>query len=82
MKLSDWMERGRFLHCRGNAIFCMEGGRGEALICIHGYPTASWDWHRIWPDLTGPNPGLVVLHKTAAGLGLKLAALGQAPLGP
>lgn len=23
------------------------------LLCAHGYPTASWDWHRIWPLLAG-----------------------------
>ncbi|MFM1729893.1 alpha/beta hydrolase [Prescottella soli] len=21
-------------------------------MCIHGFPTASWDWHAIWPGLT------------------------------
>ena len=21
------------------------------LLCVHGYPTASWDWHRVWPRL-------------------------------
>ncbi len=23
----------------------------QPLICIHGFPTASWDWHALWPDL-------------------------------
>src|SRR3546814_20597168 len=22
------------------------------LLCRHGFPTASWDWHRLWPALT------------------------------
>ena len=26
--------------------------RGPALLCIHGFPTASWDWHKLWPALT------------------------------
>ncbi|MDX1456892.1 MAG: alpha/beta hydrolase, partial [Marinobacter sp.] len=26
-------------------------GQGEPLVLIHGYPTASWDWSRIWPLL-------------------------------
>ena len=21
-------------------------------MCIHGFPTASWDWHKLWPGLT------------------------------
>lgn len=23
----------------------------EVLLCMHGFPTASWDWHRLWPEL-------------------------------
>lgn len=23
------------------------------LLCLHGFPTASWDWHRLWPLLGG-----------------------------
>ncbi len=23
----------------------------EVLLCIHGFPTASWDWNLMWPDL-------------------------------
>lgn len=22
------------------------------LLCIHGFPTASWDWYKLWPTLT------------------------------
>lgn len=22
-----------------------------AIVCIHGFPTASWDWHRVWDGL-------------------------------
>ena len=27
------------------------GGSGPALLLIHGFPTSSWDWCKIWPDL-------------------------------
>jgi pimeloyl-ACP methyl ester carboxylesterase len=26
-------------------------GTGEPLVLIHGFPTASWDWNRLWPML-------------------------------
>ncbi|WP_227538139.1 alpha/beta fold hydrolase [Marinobacter vulgaris] len=29
-----------------------EGEPGqETILLIHGFPTASWDWHKIWPAL-------------------------------
>jgi pimeloyl-ACP methyl ester carboxylesterase len=27
------------------------GGEGPPLLLVHGFPTASWDWHRVWPAL-------------------------------
>lgn len=26
-------------------------GKGETILLIHGFPTASWDWHKIYDDL-------------------------------
>jgi pimeloyl-ACP methyl ester carboxylesterase len=28
------------------------GGAGAHLLLVHGLPTASWDFHRVWPELT------------------------------
>lgn len=52
MNLEDWKRGGWFFNWRGLRIFHQEAGTGDALLLIHGFPTASWDWHRIWPDLT------------------------------
>jgi pimeloyl-ACP methyl ester carboxylesterase len=49
--LADWRTAGRTFDFRGRRIFYREDGGGDALVCIHGFPTASWDWHRIWPGL-------------------------------
>ncbi len=52
-EFSAWRERGeRFSH-RGHSIFFQTGGRGPGpvVLCVHGFPTASWDWHRIWDRL-------------------------------
>src|SRR5262249_50278429 len=29
-----------------------DDGSGPLLLCIHGFPSASWDWHKLWPELT------------------------------
>lgn len=50
----DWHEGGEYFQHRGQRIFHRAGGRGgdgPALLLIHGFPTASWDWHRQWPAL-------------------------------
>jgi len=48
-----WREAGEHHVHDGHDIFVRAGGtgRGHALLCVHGLPTASWDWHRIWPTL-------------------------------
>ena len=52
MTLQGWRASGRELDFRGRAIFYREDGSSDALLCIHGFPTSSWDWHRIWTQLT------------------------------
>jgi len=37
---------------RGYDVFYVDEGEGDALVCIHGFPTASWDWAWLWEDLT------------------------------
>ena len=51
--LDQWHQRGRrYLH-HGHSVFYQDQacGDGPTLLCIHGFPTASWDWHRIWGGL-------------------------------
>lgn len=50
--LDAWRARGRTSVHRGHAIFFVEEGTGPALLLLHGFPTASWDWARVWPALT------------------------------
>jgi len=39
--------------CAGRRLFCIDTGQRDrpAILLIHGFPTSSWDWHRIWPAL-------------------------------
>ncbi|MDH4583223.1 alpha/beta hydrolase [Pseudomonas sp. BN415] len=36
---------------RGQRIRYWTAGEGEPLLLIHGFPTASWDWHYLWEPL-------------------------------
>lgn len=57
-----WRRAGRTFDYRGHRVFFRDDGRddgrdgdrsaGVAVLCIHGFPTASWDWHAIWDGLT------------------------------
>src|SRR5512134_3147873 len=52
MELEEWRRPGRTFDYRGHSIFYRDEGTGPTLVCIHGFPTASWDWHKLWPALT------------------------------
>lgn len=52
MFLYDWRSAGKTFDYNGHPIFYRDEGQGPALLCIHGFPTASWDWHLLWPELT------------------------------
>jgi pimeloyl-ACP methyl ester carboxylesterase len=52
MTLDEWRQAGRRSVHRGHPIFYRDEGAGDALLCIHGFPTASWDWHALWPELS------------------------------
>jgi len=49
--LEQWQQGGKWFRYRGHSIFCHVEGKGVPLLLIHGFPTASWDWHRVWPEL-------------------------------
>lgn len=50
-ELAAWRRAGRFEEVEGTTLFVREAGEGEALALIHGFPTASWDWHSVWGPL-------------------------------
>ena len=51
--LADWRVQGRDFNFRGQAMRYWTAGaaNAEPLLLIHGFPTASWDWHRLWAPL-------------------------------
>ena len=59
--IQAWRARGKRFEHRGHSIFYIDEMRGDgpALLLIHGFPTASWDYADIWP-LIAPRFGRVV----------------------
>ncbi len=53
MRVEAWRDQGRFFDFRGHRVFYRDCGaaEGEVILCIHGFPTASWDFHAILPHL-------------------------------
>jgi len=49
--LEQWQQAGKWFSYGGHAIFSRMAGQGEPLILLHGFPTSSWDWNRLWPML-------------------------------
>jgi pimeloyl-ACP methyl ester carboxylesterase len=50
--LQRWYASSRQLHVGGQRIAVREDGDGpDTLLLIHGFPTSSWDWHLLWPNL-------------------------------
>ncbi|WP_339526488.1 alpha/beta fold hydrolase [Pseudomonas sp. EA_35y_Pfl2_R111] len=49
--LADWRSAGRDFSFNGHGIRYWTAGQGEPLLLIHGFPTASWDWHYLWSAL-------------------------------
>ena len=51
MLLQDWKNSGSYYSYKNYKIFYKVSGEGEPLILIHGFPTCSWDWNKIWNTL-------------------------------
>ena len=47
-----WRQAGQYFLYKGHRIFFRHGGKGkQSLLLLHGFPTASWDWHKMWDGL-------------------------------
>lgn len=53
MNLKEWRAGGEFFDYAGHPIFFRRGGAadGETLLLLHGFPTSSHDYHKIWSGL-------------------------------
>ena len=52
MNLNDWRQNGKYFDYRNNKIFYrFEDNSKETLLCLHGFPSSSFDYHKIWNAL-------------------------------
>ncbi|WP_296637097.1 alpha/beta hydrolase [Polaribacter sp.] len=52
MEASDWKKKGKFYDFEGKSIFVIdEGTSNDVLVILHGYPTSSFDYHKVLPEL-------------------------------
>jgi pimeloyl-ACP methyl ester carboxylesterase len=52
MNLEIWQQSGRYFDYQGHKIFYRQSNQtGEILLCLHGFPTSSFDYHKIWDEL-------------------------------
>jgi len=52
MDLNDWKESGKYFDFNGLPVFYhLTAKTGEVLLCLHGFPASSFDYHKIWDDL-------------------------------
>jgi pimeloyl-ACP methyl ester carboxylesterase len=51
MNSADWYKDGRTEIINDLSVFFKRSGKGKSLICIHGFPSSSWDFAEVWPSL-------------------------------
>lgn len=67
MNLEDWHRGGKFYNYRNHSIFYrLSEPSDEILLCLHGFPTSSYDYHKIWNNL---NEKFAVLTYDLIGYG-------------
>jgi pimeloyl-ACP methyl ester carboxylesterase len=75
--LAQWRAAGRAFAHRGHDIFYRDEGRAPrsdaALLCIHGFPTASWDWQPLWSELLARFPRVIAADMIGFGFSAKPA---------
>jgi pimeloyl-ACP methyl ester carboxylesterase len=50
--LEQWKGKGEEFDFLGFRVFFIKEGAGPNLLLVHGYPFNSYDWCKIWPQLT------------------------------
>jgi pimeloyl-ACP methyl ester carboxylesterase len=70
--LNAWRAAGSTFAWRGHEIFARVHGTGDvAYVCVHGFPTASFDWAPLWPALTAQHAHVVTLDMLGFGFSSK-----------
>lgn len=68
--LESWRAAARVLEGPHGPIAYWDEGDGPVLLLIHGFPTSSWDWSKVWPRLVR-NRRVIALDMLGFGLSAK-----------
>jgi pimeloyl-ACP methyl ester carboxylesterase len=53
MTPDEWHNAGKYAELSGHRIFYRDSQQSKpCVVLLHGFPTSSWDWDRIWDDLS------------------------------
>lgn len=54
MTIQAWLDGGTYYTCLGHRIFVQLNHNSEkpVVVLLHGFPTSSWDWYKMWPLLS------------------------------
>ena len=72
MDIESWYLKGKTFVSGETSIFYVREGKGIPLLCIHGFPTSSWDFASIFPELSSRFDCIV---PDLVGLGVSKAPL-------
>jgi pimeloyl-ACP methyl ester carboxylesterase len=73
MRVTDWKSKGGHLEVGDRSVFVVkEEGDAEPLLCLHGFPTSSFDYHKVWAGL-GSGSTLVAFDMIGYGFSEKPA---------
>ncbi|HEX8735548.1 MAG TPA: alpha/beta hydrolase [Pyrinomonadaceae bacterium] len=71
MNLNDWQANGKFFDYKGFPIFYRQSAAAEEItLCLHGFPSSSHDYHKIWNALEREFP-LVAFDMIGYGFSAK-----------
>ena len=51
MDIQSWYAKGSAFSSGDTNVFYVREGKGVPLLCIHGFPTSSWDFATVFPEL-------------------------------
>lgn len=51
-RLQSWKNAGCEFNFKKNRYFYRVKGEGEPLLMVHGFPTSSWDWYKVFEPLS------------------------------
>jgi len=52
MNIKQWKAKGRYFTFENHQIYYSVQGEGPVLLLLHGFPTSSYDWHKIHDELS------------------------------